>query len=152
MFGKIWCMWLFVRWFLEWPFHDISGWLFWILTMFVWRLFRKLRRFGWSYGWYYHVKGVNIFHLVRFDIIKFHFNCCFNFQFGWFIFLLNLFLALILSSSYSKDVVSVEIYLSWSTIFDENLVVVSFISFVYSERHSVSDLILTISFTIFFYY
>ena len=28
------------------------------------------------YGWYFRVKGVNVFHTIRFDVINFIFNCC----------------------------------------------------------------------------
>ena len=38
----------------------------------------------WYYGWYFHVKGVDVFHVVRFDIINFCLNRCFKFQFFYF--------------------------------------------------------------------
>ena len=90
--------------------------------------------------------------MVIFDIIEFSFNCCFNLKSECFNLPPTVLLTLIFSVRSSNYVASVETCFYWSTIFDNSLFVVSFIYFVSSDSRSVSDSILTSSFTILFDY
>ena len=68
------------------------------------------------------------------------------------IFLSDMLLELIVLSRSSKYVKIVEIWFSWSASFDKTIIVVSFISLVYSERRSASELRINSSFQILFDY
>ena len=89
----------------------------------------------WCGGCYFHVKGINFFHAVRFDLINFIFNYCFKLQFGCFILTPTLLLALMFSTHSSKAVEILEILLFCSTIFNEILLLVSFCTLVPSQSH-----------------
>ena len=89
----------------------------------------NMKKDFWCDGWCFHVKGVNVFHLVRFDHIKFYFNSCLKFQFSGSTFLPTLSLKLILSRRYSKEVVILETRFSWSNNFDDNSAV--FLSYIW---------------------
>ena len=95
MSGELWCMWRFYRWFLEWLFHKIGGWLLQIRSRFVS-----------YYFWYFHVKLVNVFHVVSFDLIRFYLNRCFKFQFGCFNFSANFFIETCLLKAFFKGYVN----------------------------------------------
>ena len=102
MFGEMWCMWIFVRWFYGWPFGEIRRCLFIVI-----------RKFSWCDIWSFHVEVVDGFYVASFDFINFRLNCCFGLWFSDSTFLPNLFLTLILSKRSPKDVVTENMFLSY---------------------------------------
>ena len=104
--------------------------------------------------WYLisHVRGVRGVYIVRFDIIKFNFNCWFKVQFRCF----NI------AANYISNSHILKALLKWSVrwrniflLFSDfwlNLGGFSLITLVSSERRSVSDLWWTSSFPTFFNY
>ena len=115
------------------------------ILWYQWMVVQKTKKVIWCDSWYFFVKGLDGSHVIRFGLIRFYLHYWFNFWFGCLCFLLNMFLALILSRRFSKYVVSEEIRISCSMIFDEYLVFVSLSTMVSSERWSVSYLRLTSS-------
>ena len=91
-----------------------------------------------------------VFHVIIFDIINVISNCYFRLWCRFFNLPPTLLMLIIFSICYSKYVVILEILLSCSISFDENLCVVSFSTLLSSERCSFSNLRLTGSFTILF--
>ena len=117
-----------------------------------WQLFRRLGGVVLFYGLYFHVKGVDVFHIIRFDLVNFLFNFFSGSNLVASILPPTLLLTLVFLILSSNNVESLERTFSCSICFDENLFVVSFKTFVSSERLSVSDFGLTSSFPILIYY
>ena len=83
IFGELWCMWIFFRWFEEWPF--LLNWQ---------RVFHRMKKFFWGESWFFwsgiwlfHIKGVEYFYVISCNFINLNFNsffklwwCCVNFK------------------------------------------------------------------------
>ena len=72
-FDELWRIWRFFMGFKMWPFDDIRR-----------MLFIGWRRFVWSEIWYFHIEGFECLCFVRWDLIKFYINYCFNFWLWYF--------------------------------------------------------------------
>ena len=117
--------------FLEWPFYDHTIWFFGIWKSFVW-----------CYGWFFHVKEVNIFHVVSFDPIKFHLNNCFKLKIFCFNFSANSVVDTRILKPFLKGCGNCRNMVILVIVLNDIFVVVYFGPFLSYNRCSISDFIL----------